>query len=49
MKTDWFPSNRTDQLAMARNWVDRITENTPDWGITTQQNNQLRLLAADAC
>jgi hypothetical protein len=32
-KTDWFPSARGSQLAMARNWAERLGVKKAEWGI----------------
>jgi len=47
-KRDWLPSNRAARVAMARVWIDQFVENGAEWGITTAENNQLRLLAANS-
>ena len=37
MSTDWMPSRREEQIAMARQWFEFFTNgNFPKWGITAQ-------------
>ncbi|MDR2739195.1 MAG: hypothetical protein LBB68_05125, partial [Treponema sp.] len=39
MAQDWLPRARTEQLAMARNWISIINApvNPPNWGIPPAQ------------
>ena len=48
MSMDWLPRRRTDQLAMAKNWVTLITENTAAWGISQYAAQGLEGLADKA-
>jgi hypothetical protein len=41
--SDWLPSRREDQLAMARNWISIVNApgTTPPWGIPPAQITEL--------
>jgi hypothetical protein len=49
LHTDWLPSGRGDQLAMARNWLIVIGHyQGPPWGISEGEIAELRTLTAAA-
>jgi len=48
MSTDWMPSRRQDQLAMARRWIDVLTDKGAGWGVTTEEKNTLLAKTTDA-
>jgi hypothetical protein len=45
---DWLPSSRTDQLAMARNWIDVLAVKATAWGIPAAVVENLETLTAAA-
>ena len=48
VRSDWLPGRRTDQLAMAKNWLDVLNSNDT-WGIPYETiNAPLNLLAQAA-
>jgi len=44
MRTDWLPSSRTGQLAMAQNWVSILNNKAQAWGIPNQFVTKLESL-----
>ena len=45
---DWLPSSRTEQLAMARNWLNILETKAAAWGIPLATVETLATLTADA-
>jgi len=45
---DWLPQGRSQRTEMARIWINVFVERGAEWNISTAENNQLRLLAANA-
>jgi hypothetical protein len=47
--SDWLPNPRTEQLAMARNWIAKLTaEKRTAWGIPQDEFIELGTLFAAA-
>jgi len=47
-KTDWLPWGRTEQLAMAKNWLNILETKAPAWGIPPATVENLDNLTAAA-
>jgi hypothetical protein len=46
--SDWLPSKRDEQLAMAKNWIAVLTGKGSNWGIQDAETSELSELAEDA-
>ena len=45
---DWLPRSRTEQLAMARNWLNILETKAAAWGVPPATVEKLQILTADA-
>jgi hypothetical protein len=48
INSDWLPSKRENQLAMAKNWLEVMAGKSSTWGIPPAQITELSTLTGDA-